>query len=183
MDYEITELEKEKWQGYNLEFRYVANERYDIKIIRTSDDDFCVSLKKILLDVPYVKMPDKSDKLFQPWWDEAMAWGIVENNRLIAAIETAAEVWSNRLMVTELWVHENYRRKGIARALMNKALQRAKTERRRALILETQSCNVGAIAFYLDFGFDLIGFDSCAYQNNDLQRGEVRLDFGILLDC
>ena len=29
-------------------------------------------------------------------------------------------------------------------------------------------------------GFKLIGFDSCCYANNDIERGEVRLEFGRL---
>ena len=99
---------------------------------------------------------------------------------MVACIETCPEEWTNRLMVTELWVHEDYRRRGIAHALMALAKEQVRRERRRALILETQSCNVGAIAFYLQEGFTLTGFDSCCYQNHDLERKEVRLNLGIL---
>ena len=53
--------------------------------------------------------------------------------------------------------------------------------RRRALLLETQSCNVGAIAFYLKEGFSLFGFDACCYSNEDIPRGEVRLELGMYL--
>ena len=38
--------------------------------------------------------------------------------------------------------------------------------------------NVNAIDFYLHEGFSLIGMDTCCYKNDDLQRKEVRLDFG-----
>ena len=127
-------------------------------------------------------MPSDTDKLFQPWWDDIKAWGIVDNGRLIAVIETAVEEWSNRLRVTELWIDDAYRRKGIGTALMNIAVKRAKDENRRVIMLETQSRNEAAIAFYLVYGFTLIGFDACAYQNNDMQRREVRMEMGILLD-
>ncbi|MCL2704547.1 MAG: hypothetical protein FWE91_13255 [Defluviitaleaceae bacterium] len=46
---------------------------------------------------------------------------------------------------------------------------------------ETQSCNEAAVAFYLNCGFKIIGFDACAYRNDDLERKEVRLEMGILL--
>ena len=105
----------------------------------------------------------------------------MENGSLLAVIETAAEDWSNRLRVTELWIDDTYRRKGIGTALMDIAMKRAKDEKRRALILETQSRNEGAIAFYLAYGFTLIGFDSCAYHNNDIERKEVRMEMGILI--
>jgi GNAT superfamily N-acetyltransferase len=50
--------------------------------------------------------------------------GILENGRLIAAIETTVEEWSNRLIVTELWVDADFRRKGIATALMKYFLKK-----------------------------------------------------------
>jgi len=78
-------------------------------------------------------------------------------------------------------VDEKLRRQGTAAALMSLALKRADGEGRRAVMLETQSCNVAAISFYLKCGFTLMGFDACAYQNDDLQRGEVRIELGILL--
>lgn len=58
------------------------------------------------------------------------------------------------------------------------AKEQARRQRCRAIILETQSCNVNAIDFYIHEGFILIGLDTCCYKNNDLQRKEVRLEFG-----
>ena len=177
----IIPLSREEWQGYEFPFNYTSQNYYDV-IVDKHDSGFNVSFIKKPFDVVYENVPNDKDKLFQPWWDDVKAWGIVENGRLVAAIETSVEAWSNRLRVTELWIHEDYRRKGIASALMDIALKRARDEKRRALILETQSRNEGAISFYFNYGFTLIGFDSCAYQNNDLLRKEVRLELGILLD-
>lgn len=100
------------------------------------------------------------------------------NEELVAAIETSHESWSNRLRISELWVNEKYRKQGIGRALVEMAKEQARREHCRAIILETQSCNVNAIDFYLHEGFSLIGMDTCCYKNDDLQRKEVRLDFG-----
>ena len=61
---------------------------------------------------------------------------------------------------------------------MNVAKEQARREWRRAVILETQSCNANAIGFYLHEGFTLIGFDACCYANNDIERGEVRIEMG-----
>jgi ribosomal protein S18 acetylase RimI-like enzyme len=180
-DYPIQPLERGKWQGYRLEFHYVSHNYFDVEINHSSGG-FQVSFIKKPFDAPFEKMPDDTDKLFQPWWDDIQAWGIVENGELTAVIETAVEGWSNRLIVTEIWVGDAHRRKGIGTALMDIAMQRAKDEKRRVIMLETQSCNEGAIAFYLAYGFALIGFDACAYQNNDLHRKEVRMDMGILLN-
>jgi len=177
----IVPLDREKWQGYEFPFHYVSCNYYDVEIDR-SDNGFQVLFTKKPLDAPFEHQPNEHDKLFQPWWDDIKAWGIVENGCLIAAIETAVEEWSNRLRVTELWVDGAHRRKGIAAALMDMAVGRAKEENRRVIMLETQSRNEGAIAFYLSYGFTLIGFDACCYGNDDLNRKEVRMELGIYLD-
>lgn len=180
MTHNIIPLEREQWQGYKLPFHYLSHNHYDVEI-SASEGGFHVSFIKKPFDKPFEHMPDDTDKLFQPYWDDVKAWGIVEDGRLLAAIETTAEGWSNRLRVTELWIDDAYRRQGIGTALMKIAMQRAKDEKRRALMLETQSRNENAIAFYLAYGFTLIGFDTCAYRNNDLERKEVRIEMGILL--
>jgi len=176
----IIPLDREKWQRYEFPFHYVSYNYYDV-VINRSDGGFQVSFTKKPFETPFEHMPNEQDKLFQPFWDDIKAWGIVENGRLIAAIETAVEEWSNRLRVTELWVDDAYHRKGIATALMDIAVGRAKEENRRVIMLETQSRNEGAVGFYLNYGFILIGFDACAYQNNDLERKEVRMELGIFL--
>jgi len=179
----IISLEREKWQGTVLDYvtDYKSYESYEVKINR-DDDDFNVSFIKKPLSAPFIPNHDYADRLFRPWWEDVKAWGIVDGDKLLAAVETSVEEHSNRLRITELWVSEELRRQGIATALMDTALNRAKEEKRRAVILETQSHNTAAIGFYLNYGFTLIGFDSCAYRNNDLERGEVRMEFGIILN-
>jgi ribosomal protein S18 acetylase RimI-like enzyme len=167
--------------GYQLAFHYLSHHYYDVEILH-SGDDFHVSFVKKKFDAPYEHMPDDTDKLFQLWWDDIKAWGIVEDGQLIAVIETAVEEWSNRLRVTELWIYDAYRCLGIGTALMDRAAKRARDEKRWALMLETQSCNENAIAFHLAYGFALIGFNSCEYRNDDLARKEVRMEMGRLLE-
>ena len=67
------------------------------------------------------------------------------------------------------------------KALIDLAKEKAREQGRRAIILETQSCNTAAIAFYRRQGFQLIGYDTCCYTNNDVQRREVRFNFGYFL--
>lgn len=80
--------------------------------------------------------------------------------------------------MTELWVADALRNQGIGKRLMDKAKEIAINQKRRAIILETQSCNTNAIGFYLHEGFELIGFDTCCYTNNDIKRREVRINLG-----
>lgn len=54
----------------------------------------------------------------------------------------------------------------------------AKASGARMSVLETQSCNKNAIAFYRKNGFEIIGFDVYSYQNADLERHEIRIEMG-----
>lgn len=121
---------------------------------------------------------DFPDRLFAAHWQGARAWGIVEDGKLLGAIELCAEEWSNRLRVTELWVDPSLQKLGYGHALMEIAKQQARLAHRRALILETQSANANAIGFYLHEGFELIGLDLCCYTNCDIRRKDVRLELG-----
>lgn len=164
--------------------RYTTEEYYDVDRQKTADG-YDIAIHRKRFDTPVTHFPEEydfPDKLYQDHWEKAYAWGIVEEKddkrELLACIETCPEEWSNRLMVTELWVHEKIRRQGVAHALMAIAKEQAVLEHRRAIILETQSCNVGAITFYQKEGFEPIGFDTCCYGNRDVERKEVRINMG-----
>ncbi len=180
----IIPLPKEQWKGTIIPMRYTTEEYYDVDMRKTADG-YDIAIHKKKFEAPVTHFPEEydfPDKLYQEHWEKAYAWGIVEEKddkqELLACIETCPEEWSNRLMVTELWVHERIRRQGIAHALMAVAKEQAVLENRRAIILETQSCNVGAIAFYQKEGFEPIGFDTCCYSNQDVERKEVRINMG-----
>ncbi len=180
----IIPLPKEQWKGTVVPIGYTTEEYYDVDMQKTSDG-YDIAIHKRRFDVPVAHSPEEydfPDKLYQEHWEKAYAWGVVEEcegkQELLACIETCPEEWSNRLMVTELWVHEKIRRQGVGHTLMSVAKEQAVLEHRRAIILETQSCNVGAIAFYQKEGFEPIGFDTCCYSNRDVERKEVRINMG-----
>lgn len=180
MNYQIIHLPKEQWQGHIIPISYTTNEYYDVSV-KPHETGFNISIEMKKFPTPVTHSPEEydfPDSLYQKYWENACAWGVVVDGELVAAIETDAEEWSNRLRITELWVSTKYQKQGIGHALMEVAKERARLERRRAVILETQSCNVNAIGFYLHEGFTLIGLDTCCYGNRDLERKEVRLEMG-----
>ena len=163
MDREIIYLPKEQWKGTILPMDYMSDSRYDVRLEESGGSmTAAFVLKKLAQPVMHSgEEYDYPDRLYEDHWEKAFAWGIVEDGTLIAAIETCPEEWSNRLIVTELWVGKEYRRQGIGHRLMSLAKEQARRERRRAIILETQSCNTQASAFYRKEGFSLIGFEAC----------------------
>ena len=85
------------------------------------------------------------------------------------------------MRVWEFLVKEESRRIGIGTLLMKFAVKVAKEKGARMLILETQSCNVPAISFYMKHGFRLVGYDSSAYSNEDIAKREIRIELGLML--
>jgi len=188
MEYKIVPLPKEQWKGVPILMRYTTEEYFDLEVSENADA-FEAKMVKKKFEKPVTHSPEEydfPDGLYQDHWEKAEAYGIYREEDgkkiLMACIEVCPEEWSNRLMVTELWVDDSLHRQGIGTALMNKAKEVAKEQGRRAIILETQSCNVRAIAFYRAQGFRLIGFDSCCYTNRDVERREIRFNMGFFMD-
>ncbi len=176
---EIRILEKQEWKGYMLDMSYTSQYYYDYERTDSSSGwSFCFTKKRF--DTPFHNPDYQSDSLYSDDWKEAIAYGAFEGDTLVGAIETCPE-WNRRLRVTEMWVDSRYRRKGVGSALMEHVRQIAKKEGRRALVLETQSRNSGAIAFYISQGYTMIGFDDCCYSNNDMEKEGIRIEMGIKL--
>lgn len=182
MEYEIIYLEKEQWKGTILPMNYTTPEYYDVVQNQTSQG-FVIRIEKKPFETPVTHTSeeyDYPDRLYEDYRPHASAWGVIADGELVAAIEWEPEGWSNRLRVNELWVSEPFQKQGMGHALMEKAKEQAARGNHRAIILETQSCNVNAIGFYLHEGFQIIGLDTCSYSNRDLDRKEVRIEMGYL---
>ena len=179
-EHKIQELGRDQWKGVTIPLSYTSDHYYDICIEKTPDG-FSIPIRKRQFDSTFIHRSedgDPADRLFADWWEKARAFGIVEDGKLLAAIEVCPEEWSNRLMITELFVCKELRGHGYGGKLIALAKAIAVQEHYRVLMLETQSSNVNAVDFYLHEGFSLIGFDSCCYTNNDVERREVRFNMG-----
>ena len=119
--------------------------------------------------------------VFQDFVDEPRVFAAEFEDKQVGWMELGFHKWNNRMRIWELLVKEGFRRNGIGTLLVDHAVKTAKEKGARMLIVETQSCNVPAINFYLKNGFELIGFDIAAYSNLDIERKEVRLEFGLKL--
>lgn len=186
MNREIIALPKDNWKGVPIPLVTRSDSYYDVEITPMNHEECTIHLVRKTAEKEIIHTPEEydfPDSLYQDHWEKAEAYGIVgDNGELLACIEVCPEEWSNRLMVTELWVDDSLQKQGIGKMLMDKAKEIAKFQNRRAIILETQSCNTNAIGFYLHQGFELIGFDKCCYTNKDIERREVRINLGYFFD-
>ncbi|HBF15019.1 MAG TPA: N-acetyltransferase [Clostridiales bacterium] len=168
----IKRLEQEIYAGRRFTARYTTNGYYDVC---ASDGGF--RLTYVPLDEPMEKSFD--DVFFGEWLEHPIAFGAFEGERLIGYIKGSAETWNNRFRISNLCVFDGEaRRRGVGSALMRTIQKEAEALGARMLVLETQSCNEAAIAFYRKNGFTLIGMDLYAYSNTDPERHEVRLEMG-----
>ena len=181
-DIKIVALPKDKWKDTPIPLVTRSDIFYDIEIAPLDREGCTVKIVRKPSEQQIIHTPEEydfPDSLYQDHWEKAEAYGVVsDEGKLLACIEVCPEEWSNRLMVTELWVCDELQGKGLGKKLMDRAKEIAVKQGRRAIILETQSCNTNAIGFYLHQGFELIGFDTCCYTNNDIGRREVRINLG-----
>ena len=172
----ISELPRQVYEGFELLFSYDTSAYYEVRM-RANENVMSAEF----IRVPCPRMHKEfTSTLFKEYWDDPHAYGVWDGNELLAVMEVTPE-WSGRLRVTNLCVRDGYRRRGLGTMLMTRAREIAKAQGLRGIILETQSCNAGAIAFYMEQGLTLQGFDASAYTNHDIARHEVRMEFGCLV--
>ena len=169
---EIKPLAKENYAGRSFTARYTTNGYYSL-----CADGHGFRMDYVPLDAPIEKSFD--DVFFGQWLDSPVAYGAFEQGQLLGFAEGALEAWNNRFRISNICVFDPAaRHRGVGSALMDAILTEAAASGARMAVLETQSCNVSAIAFYRRNGFEIIGFDLYAYSNTDPQRHEVRIEMG-----
>lgn len=169
---EIKSLHPADYAGKQFTFRYETKGYY--AVLRTENG----------FDIRYQSFPEArqkalTDSFFADWLENPVAFGVFEDGELIGFVEGAPEAWNNRFRISNIGLFDCAKRgAGLGTMLMNVILEEARKSGARMVILETQTCNERAIAFYRKHGFDIIGFDLYAYSNEDPERQEVRIEMG-----
>ena len=96
------------------------------------------------------------------------------NGQLAGQIEVAKH-WNAYAWIDDIGVDVHFRRHGVGRAMMQKAVDWAKVKRLPGIMLETQNNNVAACRFYEKFGFRLHGFDTYLYKGLNPATDEIAL--------
>jgi streptothricin acetyltransferase len=108
----------------------------------------------------YLIEPDNA--VFFAYVDDAIAGEIV-----------IRKWWNNLAYIEDISILSTFRRKGIGRALVGRALEWARESQLPGVMLETQNNNVGACLLYESCGFTLGGFDRYLYHG--LHKDETAL--------
>ena len=169
---EIRSLEKEAYAGKRFTARYRTSGYYDIGAF---ENGFQIKY------TPFEATVERSfdDVFFGEWLENPIAFGAFEGEKLLGYVEGSPESWNNRFRISNICVFDKARRgRGIGTLLMAAIEGVAASLGARMIVLETQSCNEAAIAFYRRNGYQIIGFDLYAYSNADPERREVRIEMG-----
>jgi ribosomal protein S18 acetylase RimI-like enzyme len=169
---QIIALDKTQFKNNSLHFEYTTDGYYDI--LRDPDALFSIHLVKKSFAEEIHK--EFTDQLYEDYLEDPAAFALQSSNQTLGYLEIAQERWHNRLRVTELLILPGYRGKGYGSMLMDHAKEIGRVENVRELVLETQSCNIKAIGFYVKQGFIVNGIDLSAYSSEDVEKKEVRLE-------
>lgn len=172
----IVKLMKDDISSPKLKYRYMTSSYCDLAIRREAKS-WKIQLTLKPLETTLKKKFES--EFFREYVEEPSVFAAELDGEQVGWLELGYHRWNNRMRVWEFLVKEEFRNKGIGTQLIKHAVRFAKEKGARMLVLETQSCNVPAINFYRKHGFDLIGFDTAAYSNEDVEKKEVRLEFGL----
>lgn len=121
-----------------------------------------IELASRALPAPLLKRYPIAD-VFAGWarWDTA--WVAEEGGSIVGFAATEYEAWHAHVVLWHLYVDPVHRRGGVARGLLERVEDHARTRNAERVWLETSSVNVPGIAFYERMGFTLCGADVTFY--------------------
>lgn len=112
---------------------------------------------------------------FDEPWTKGMFLGDIKNENTVyfAAVDGNNDVIAYAGMwvavdegqITNVAVHPNYRRKGIAKTLLEKLYEVCLQNRLQSVTLEVRESNTNAIALYKNDGFENVGLRKNYYKN------------------
>lgn len=159
------------------EFGYTSRYKYDVHR-QQQDDNISIVLELVKLEDEYTKnyQDDQNDiDRYEELLPLGYSFGAYENDELVGVIIVEPQKWNNTVLIWELRVSTEHRRRNIGTALMNQVVEMARANGFRAIRLETQNYNVPAIKFYNQCGFMIEGIDLSFYTNTDVENSEVAL--------
>ena len=175
----LKKLPKRQYKYHELHYTYSSDEHY-LPLKTQNESGFSFSFLREKISETY--RHDSYDTLYDDSWKNCTAYGVFtnESEKIAGYLEFSRENWNDRLRITNLLVLEEFRGHGIGSFLINKAKSVAESENRRIMVLETQSCNVPAIDFYLKHGFVFAGTNLYFYSNCDIAEDEVMIEMAYL---
>ena len=114
--------------------------------------------------------------------DEGIALAAEHEGQLVAAALAQPDVDRGTLRLRDLRVDFDFRRQGLATAIVYQVVARAREAELRAVAAETRTNNDPANQMLLKLGFDIAGVDARRYSNHDMVKEAATLFWYAALD-
>lgn len=168
---DIRPLDAQEFKGKKYQFKYQTPGYYDLIA-----DQY--SFEFVYKEFECMQKRGFEDELLGDWLEQPVLYGAYKGEQLAGLIEGSMETWNNRFRISNILVFDEFRNQNIGSEMMAFIFAKAKKMGARMVVLETQSCNIPAIRCYQKNGFKIIGFDTHAYSNRDIENREVRMEMG-----
>lgn len=125
---------------------------------------------------PYTKQYDTTEtdyKTFISSPDKTIFFAFVDDE--LAGQVRIMKYWNGYAYIDDVAVDAKFRRQGVGRVLVERAIEWAKSKGFPGLMLETQNNNVAACKLYERCGFELRGFDTYLYKGLNPNTDEIAL--------
>ena len=153
----------------NLDDVNKPNQSFNIigKIIPVFHDG-AWSYTEYLFEKPYEKHYSAENLKYENYIDnpEQIIYLYYDDKKCVGQIELKNN-WNKFAMIRDIAVSQANRGKGVGSALIQKAIEWAKQNSLKGLMLETQDTNLLACRFYHKIGFQIGGVDTMLYSNFD----------------
>jgi ribosomal protein S18 acetylase RimI-like enzyme len=169
----VRKLDKSRLKSWARPFTYESESYYDLEC-KKKPDGWSINLRRKQFPKPFKKC--LIEEGIQDYKNESEIYVAEIDGKEAGWLQIEHQEWNNSLRVWDVGVEEKFMRQGVGAELMDSAKARAKSLGARRIILETQTSNSKAIAFYLSQGFELVGMDITSYTNDDTAKKEVRLE-------
>jgi ribosomal protein S18 acetylase RimI-like enzyme len=114
--------------------------------------------------------------------DDGVALAVVRDNTPVSLLLAGPMHERNTLRVVDLRVDSDYRRQGIATALLLMLIGEARSKELRAVSMETRADNAPIYRLLPRCGFELAGLDTRRHSNHDLVKESATLLWYASLD-
>jgi GNAT superfamily N-acetyltransferase len=102
------------------------------------------------------------DEVFAGWTRWERGW-VADDGRVRGFATVQYEAWHQRLILWFLYIAPEWRRRGVARALLERVEQHGREAGATHVWLETSTVNVPGVAAYNRLGYALVGADRLFY--------------------
>ena len=173
-DIRIVKVDKESLKDRTTTFRYDSDGHFKVNISE-KEDGWTITLNKEPFPETYRKR-DGNDRTIQPYKGDSEIYLAYIGEQEAGQLQIEFQEYNRSVRVWDIDVWPVFKRQNIGTAFMQLCKERAREMGARRIVLETQSSNLPAIEFYKSMGFELVGLDATHYHNDDVRRGEVRLE-------